>query len=554
MAIPNRFAQMPPNGGFRMNFGPPPPLIGMMRPTGGPPVNNMNNSSQVTTVFVGNISEKADNDFVKQMLEMCGKVVAWKRMAGVSGKLQGFGFCDFEEPEDTLRSLRVLNNFQLGDKKLIVKVEQKHREQLKAFAEKEAGQPAKPGSEEMPASEKALRKDENVRLKILEAIEKDYPELVKFEDGEVDEKEKEKEAKAKDAKKDVEESKDRKEPRRSKRSRSRSGSRSRSPARRGRRSRSPRNKRRRRSSRSSSRSSSDSRSSRSSSRSSSYDSRDRKKRSRRSTSKATYASDDSEDAREKRAIKRQIKEKEMAYAARLREWESRERKMSKKYEKDESREKNKKLDTNKEAKKLKAFLEDYDDEKDDPKYYKSSSLFARRRDFEREKGTDERDRLMEQAEIEELKRQIVEESKAKAKQEEMETKEVEEEARRRHEQKEAAARAKHQRDGSGSPNPHQPLGQRRRGNGDGGSSSSDSGSEDEEQKADDENDVIREGQKWSTFGATDSPAGSGFTSSPAGGASSSPALVASVTRSPLITAAPIRMPTLKQSAASVFGQ
>lgn len=68
---------------------------------------------------------------------MCGKVVAWKRMAGVSGKLQvfhlnihvralvslqGFGFCDFEEPEDTLRALRVLNDFQLGDKKLIVKV------------------------------------------------------------------------------------------------------------------------------------------------------------------------------------------------------------------------------------------------------------------------------------------------------------------------------------------------------------------------------------------------------------------------------------------------
>ncbi|KAF8387142.1 rbm-25 [Pristionchus pacificus] len=356
MAGPPRFTSMPQMGnGFRMNFGgPPQPLIGsMMRPThGGGPAN------QVTTVFVGNISEKADNEFVKQMLEMCGKVVAWKRMAGVSGKLQvfhltiyvrtlislqGFGFCDFEEPEDTLRALRVLNDFQLGDKKLIVKVEQKHRDQLKAFAEKEAGQPAKPNSEELPASDKALRKDENVRLKILEAIEKDYPDLVKFEDGELEEKEKD--AKLKEAKKEGEESKDRKDGRRTKRSRSQSGSRSRSPQRRERRrSRSPRNKRRRRSSRSSSRSSSGSRSSRSSSRSSSYDSRDRKRRSRRSrsTSRATYASEDSEDAREKRAIKRQIKEKEMAYAARLREWEGREKKMAKKYEKDEAREKNRK--------------------------------------------------------------------------------------------------------------------------------------------------------------------------------------------------------------------
>ncbi|GMT09099.1 hypothetical protein PFISCL1PPCAC_396 [Pristionchus fissidentatus] len=558
MAGPPRYTTMPPmgNGHFRMNFAPP-PLIGMRPPGplapsaggGGPPKN-----SQVTTVFVGNISEKAENQFVQQMLEMCGQVVAWKRMAGVTGKLQGFGFCDFEEPEDTLRALRVLNEFQLGDKKLIVKVEQKHRDQLKAFAEKEAGVPAKPNSEELPASDKALRKDENVRLKILEAIEKDYPDLVKFEDGELEEKEKE--VKSKDAKKESGDVKERKESRRSKRSRSRSGgSRSRSPGRRGergRRSRSPRNKRRRRSSRSSSRSSSDSRSSRSSSRSSSYDSRDKKKRSRRSrsASRATYASEDSEDAREKRAMKRQIKEKEMAYAARLREWEGREKKMAKKYEKDESREKNRKLDVMKEAKKLKAFLEDYDDEKDDPKYYRSSSLFARRRDFEREKEADERDRLKEQAEIEELKRQILEESKAKVKQEEMETKEVEQEARRRHDLKEAAARAKLQRDGSGSPNPHQPLGQRRRGNED-GSSSSDSGSEEDEEKAEDENDVVREAHQWSSMGAADSPAGSGFTSSPAGGVSSSPA-AASSTRSPLITTAPIKLNTLKQSAASVF--
>lgn len=44
-------------------------------------------------------------------------------------------------------------------------------------------------------------------------------------------------------------------------------------------------------------------------------------------SDSVAASEDSEDAREKRAMKRQIKEKEMAYAARLREWEGREKKM-----------------------------------------------------------------------------------------------------------------------------------------------------------------------------------------------------------------------------------
>lgn len=65
-----------------------------------------------------------------------------------------------------------------------------------------------------------------------------------------------------------------------------------------------------------------------------------------------------------------IREKEAAYAERLRKWEAREKRQAKLYEKDEQREKQRKRDTQKEAKKLKHFLEDYDDERNDPKYYK----------------------------------------------------------------------------------------------------------------------------------------------------------------------------------------
>ncbi|VDP01780.1 unnamed protein product [Heligmosomoides polygyrus] len=155
-------------------------------------------------------------------------------------------------------------------------------------------------------------------------------------------------------------------------------------------------------------------------------------------------------------MKKQIKEKEQAYVSRLTKWEARERQKAKQYEREERREKDRRRDILKEAKKLKHFLEDYDDEKDDPKYYKSSSLFQRKRDFEREREADSKDRLREQQEIDELRKQILAENK-----------DVQDE--------EAAMRRL--REDSGSPNPHQPLGQR---DGDGDSSSSSADSDDDD--------------------------------------------------------------------------
>lgn len=55
---------------------------------------------------------------------------------------------------------------------------------------------------------------------------------------------------------------------------------------------------------------------------------------------------------------------------------------------------------------------------------RSSSLFQRRRDFEREREADAKDRQREQQEIEELKKQIIAENQN--------IENVEEEARRRH--------------------------------------------------------------------------------------------------------------------------
>uniref|UniRef100_A0A0N5AA90 PWI domain-containing protein n=1 Tax=Syphacia muris TaxID=451379 RepID=A0A0N5AA90_9BILA len=162
-------------------------------------------------------------------------------------------------------------------------------------------------------------------------------------------------------------------------------------------------------------------------------------------------SEDSDEQRIRRALKKQIREKEAAYAARLRKWEARERRQAKLYEKNEQREKQRKRDLMKEAKKLKHFLEDYDDERMDQKYYKSSSLFQRRRDFEREREADTKDRQKEQQEIEELKKQILAENQN--------IENADEEARRRHKEQEEALLRKIRAD-SGSPNPHLKLGQK----------------------------------------------------------------------------------------------
>lgn len=54
-----------------------------------------------------------------------------------------------------------------------------------------------------------------------------------------------------------------------------------------------------------------------------------------------------------------------------RAWEARERRKAKEYEKEREKERLKEEEREREAKRLKEFLEDYDDERDDIKYYKS---------------------------------------------------------------------------------------------------------------------------------------------------------------------------------------
>lgn len=96
-----------------------------------------------------------------------------------------------------------------------------------------------------------------------------------------------------------------------------------------------------------------------------------------------------EELRERKKAEKKAREKEEAYQERLLNWEQREKRKIKEYEKValisrtiyncqrftflnqiRLKEKVKQDEREKEAKRLKEFLEDYDDERDDVKYYK----------------------------------------------------------------------------------------------------------------------------------------------------------------------------------------
>ena len=61
-------------------------------------------------------------------------------------------------------------------------------------------------------------------------------------------------------------------------------------------------------------------------------------------------------------------------------WEVREGKKGKEYTKESAKEKKKAEEVEREGRKLKEFLEDYDDERDDPKFYKGREMQRRLQD------------------------------------------------------------------------------------------------------------------------------------------------------------------------------
>ena len=478
------------------------------------------------TVFVGNITERAQDAMVRHLLTTCGPVVSWKRVQGATGRLQAFGFCEYANPDAAARAIRTLHDMMIADKKLVVKVDAKtkpvldeyKRQRRKKMTGKSPTQEELEGSDEGIMDPQMRHEDSMTRDRIRailmdhsaemdsyvphEQKRREYRERggdsyqtgpkeslddVDMEDGKREmihseiakfretmkqrEAEKQREEKEKEKKKDRD-GKDGKAPaapvdakdaaeaaaaeRRSKsveavaeksggggggddivlieeragsRKRSRSRSRKTGSSRRSRsRSHSPSDRRRR--DRSNSPRESRSRGSRHRSRSRSrerrppprdldYDrdrggrgrdrDRDRDRDRERDGKTSWKEREKEEEDREKRKEEKRTAEKEASYQERIRKWEAREEKKAKEYAKQKSKETKKTDEQEKEAKKLKEFLEDYDDGRDDEKYYKGRELDRRLAEREREAAKDGEDRKKEEGELEELKAQIAKE-------------------------------------------------------------------------------------------------------------------------------------------------
>lgn len=128
--------QLPMVGGvqltLRPNFRP-----FMRKPAEAPPVQFITpvKPVAVTTVFIGNITDKCHDSVIQDILGKCGNVHTWKRLQDSNGKFKAFGFCEFVHPDGTRRALRVLKDYPLGDKRLNVKVDDATEKYLKEFAE-----------------------------------------------------------------------------------------------------------------------------------------------------------------------------------------------------------------------------------------------------------------------------------------------------------------------------------------------------------------------------------------------------------------------------------
>ena len=88
---------------------------------------------RATTVFVNGIIESIDNEFMENLLGLCGKVNSFKRMKGTKGVLQAFGFCEYESPESAEKALRLLQYLPLGDKRLMLKADQKSAAYIESY-------------------------------------------------------------------------------------------------------------------------------------------------------------------------------------------------------------------------------------------------------------------------------------------------------------------------------------------------------------------------------------------------------------------------------------
>ncbi|RWS27023.1 RNA-binding protein 25-like protein [Leptotrombidium deliense] len=386
--------------------------MGITVPTGvttisAPPVRKLTpdlSSLGLSAGFQQNLINDAQNQQKKKSpsgptITKCGSVNNWKRVQGANGKLQAFGFCEYSDAESAMRSIRLLHEFEIADKKLVVKVDAKTKEKLDEYVRMK--EPDGSCSENVDGlDEEAKKEDEAISTQLTSILREHEIELSRSpdpsredslnqdieKDKPLQESEKDKENTSFEKKDRDKESDQRNHDRYSREKSSDDRSRERRVRNRERTPVKERNSRKDR-----------------------YDRNDRLD----DRNNSDRGIEDEEEAYERRRMERKLREKEASYQERLRNWEARELRKSKDYEKDKSKQEMKRDEESKEMKRLKQFLEDYDDDRDDNKFYKlvtkGSSFTRRLRERQKEKEDDERDQRQEKRELEELRKKLMEE-------------------------------------------------------------------------------------------------------------------------------------------------
>ncbi|KHJ45289.1 putative tRNA intron endonuclease [Trichuris suis] len=380
----------------------------------------------VTTVFVGNIHERVSNDLIKAMLMKCGNIMNWKRIQGPSGKYQAFGFCEYDHPDSTLRALRLLHDWPLGDKKLVLKCDEKNKKTLIEFINKRRELYGKPPlvleGDQLPADDEMKKEDEQFRKALQQLVVEMAGDLcssvsngsygqksptLSGKGGNLDIESLDRDRKEYIAKEIIQFREAHKE---EKESRPKSGTndvdrKSASPSGEDQITSSKRPRERSRSHHSARSGSSESRQSAKKSRRRD-ESRDSSLDRRKIAARQRLSEADEDDAYERRRVERRIREKEAAFRERLAKWENREQRKAA-----ERQEKAAKLAQlaaveGHDRQVLRLFLEDYDDSKSDEQFYRGKALEIRLKDYREEAERDARDRQKEKEELEQLRKEI----------------------------------------------------------------------------------------------------------------------------------------------------
>eukprot|EP00049_Salpingoeca_infusionum_P008858 m.146827 g.146827 ORF g.146827 m.146827 type:complete len:524 (-) comp14153_c0_seq1:1471-3042(-) len=118
-----------------------------------------------TTVFIGNLPADVGDIFIKDLFAKMGAITTWDRSA--VGSSRTFALCTYSNPDETLRTLRLLDGIELASNKIKVTVDETTRKFLDEFQQRgrELRTP-----EQQTAFDQTIAKDDEARKRSLEVV------------------------------------------------------------------------------------------------------------------------------------------------------------------------------------------------------------------------------------------------------------------------------------------------------------------------------------------------------------------------------------------------